>query len=87
MELHYDRCMYKVVSGAINTSRLLNCSPPRALDTKPFLSTYWQWQHHYLLDAVAQIGLPDVFITISPFEWSLPLPEWLNDIRNKTGRG
>ena len=27
LQFHYDRCMYKVVSGAINTSRLLNCSP------------------------------------------------------------
>ena len=27
LQFHYDRCMYKVVSGAINTGRLLNCSP------------------------------------------------------------
>ena len=87
LQFHFDCCMYQVVSGAINTSRLLNCSPARALDTKPFSSTYCQWEHCYLLNAIAQFGLPDVFITISPFEWSFPFPEWLDDIRNKTRRG
>ena len=69
LQWQYDRSLYKVVSGAINTARFSNCSPARALDTKSFSPTYWQWQHRYLLDAVQQFGLPDVFITISPFEW------------------
>ena len=64
----------------------MKCSPARSLDTKAFSATYWQWQHRYILDAVAQFGLPDVFITISPFEWSFPFPKWLHDIREKTGK-
>lgn len=84
---HYDRAMYKVISGAINTGRFLNCSPARALDTKPFSATYWVWQHLYLIDAVLQFGLPDVFITISPYEWTFPFPPWLTNIRNLVGRG
>ena len=63
------------------------CSPARALDTKPFSATYWQWQHVFVLDAVEQFGLPDVFITISPFEWSFPFPKWLDDLRLKCGKG
>lgn len=87
LQWQYDRAIYKVVSGAINTARLSNCSPARALDSKPFSPTYWQWQHRYLLDAVDQFGLPDVFITISPFEWSFPFAKWISDIRGKTGKG
>jgi hypothetical protein len=87
MQFHYDRWLYKVISGAINTARFSNCSPARALDSKHFSVTYWQWQHRYLLDAVEQFGLPDVFVTLSPYEWSFPFPEWLKYIRNTTGRG
>lgn len=64
LQWQYDRALYKVVGGAINTARFSHCSPARALDTKPFSPTYWQWQHRYLLDAVQQYGLPDAFITI-----------------------
>ena len=64
LQWQYDRAIYKVVSGAINTARFANCSPARALDTKPFSPTYWQWQHRFLLDAVQQFGLPDAFINI-----------------------
>ena len=85
LQFQYDRCIYKTVSGAINSARFLNCSPARALDTKQFSPTFWQWQHLYLLDAVQQFGLPDVFITISPFEWSFPFPNWLDQLRSETG--
>ena len=87
LQFQYDRWLYKTVSGAINTARLLKCSPARSLDSKPFSATYWQWQHRYVLDAVEQFGLPDIFITLSPYEWSFPFPQWLTDIRSKTGRG
>ena len=66
LQWQYDRALYKVVSGAINTARFSNCSPARALDSKPFSVAYWQWQHRYHLDAVEQFGLPHVFLTISP---------------------
>ena len=87
IQWQYDRALYKVVSGAINAARFSKCSPARALDSKPFLPTYWQWQHRYLLDAVEQFGLPDAFITISPFEWSFPFAKWLTEIRQSTGKG
>ena len=45
LQFHYDRWLYKIVSGAINTARTLNCSSARALDSKTFSVTYWQWQH------------------------------------------
>lgn len=87
LQWQYDRNLYKVVSGAINTARFSNCSPAQALDSKSFSPTYWQWQHRYLLDAVQQFGLPDVFITISPFEWSFPFVNWVSSVRSKTGMG
>ena len=87
LQWQYDRALYKVVSGAINLARFSNCSPARALDTKPFSPTYWQWQHRYLLDAVEQFGLPDAFIAISPYEWSFPFAKWVYCARQSTGMG
>lgn len=87
LQWQYDRALYKVVSGAINTARFSKCSPARALDSKSFSETYWQWQHKYLLDAIDQFGLPDAFITISPYEWSFPFAKWVSSIRQSTGMG
>ena len=46
-----------------------------------------KWQHRFLLDAVAQHGPPSLFLTISPYEWSFPLPPWLTSLREVTGKG
>lgn len=84
LQWQYDRSMYKVVRGAINTACVSSCSPARALDCKPFSPTYWQWKHRYLLDAVSQFGFPDIFLTISPLEWSFPFPDWVTPIHRNT---
>ena len=39
------------------------------------------------MDAVKQFGHPDLFITISPFEWTFPQPPWLQKLREDTGQG
>ena len=41
----------------------------------------------FLVDAVHQFGLPSLFVTISPSEWSFPTPLWLDDIREEGGYG
>ena len=64
--LQYNMWIFKTVTGAINSARVLNCSPLRALDTQTFLPDYWQWQHRFLLDAVSQFGFHSLFLTISP---------------------
>ena len=65
----------------------MKCTPNKALETKTFSSEYWRWQHRYLMYAVKQFGHPDLFITISPFEWTFPQPPWLQKLREETGHG
>lgn len=84
---HHDRWVFKTVTGAITSARLFQCSPARSLDNKSFSPEFWRWQHRYLLDAVRQYGLPSVFVTLSPYEWSFPFPAWLETIRTETGNG
>lgn len=83
----YDRSLFKTITGAINSAKQGQCSPPTALEAKTFSHQYWANQHHYLKDAVRQFGFPSMFITISPFEWTFLFPPWLNNLRNQTGKG
>ncbi|KAJ7359040.1 hypothetical protein OS493_019947 [Desmophyllum pertusum] len=87
LHYQYDRWLFKTITGAINTARQSHCSPARALEDKSFSYQYWQWQHRVLIDAVHQFGYPSFFVTISPFEWTFPFPQWLHRIREMTGRG
>lgn len=87
LDFHYDLWLWQTVSGAIASARRLKCSPNRALETKSFSSEYWRWQHRFLLSAVTQFSRPSLFLTISPFEWNFPFRPWLDELRNKTGRG
>ena len=83
LQYQYDRWLFKTITGAINSSRASGCSPNAALQHKSFSATYWQWQHLYLLDAVKQYGFPSFFLTISPYKWTFPWPQFLEDIRQE----
>jgi hypothetical protein len=87
LHFQYDMWLFKTISGALTSGRFRMCSPARSLETKPFSVEYWKWQHRFLIDAVNQFGSPSVFLTISPYEWSFPVPPWLSSLRNLTGKG
>lgn len=92
LQFVFDRWIFKTVTGAINSAKIFSAKNAQSLafnslQDKSFCKGYWQWQHRYLIDAVRQFGLPDLFITISPSEWSFPLPYWMEDISKMSGRG
>ena len=69
-----------------DSSKVSGCSPNRSLGNKSFSRTYWQHQNLYLIDAVRQFGYPSFFITISPYEWTLPFPSLLEDLHHQYGK-
>ena len=77
LQLQYDRWIYRTVTGAVAVGKKMKVSPRRALETKAFSTEYWRWQHRFLQDAVFQYGKPSFFITISPYEWDFPKPQWV----------
>ena len=77
LQFHYDKWLFKTISAAVNVGKRMKTSPARALETKHFSSSYWQWQHYFLQDAVLQFGYPTFFLTISPYEWDFPKPKWV----------
>ena len=50
-----------------------------ALACRTFSPAYWQTLHQGLIDCVAQIGFPHLFITIAPYEPSAPYHTWVED--------
>ena len=79
--------LQKTVNGALTSGCFRTCSPAGSLEAKPFSVEYWKWQHRYLLDAVNQFGVPNIFLTISLYELSFPVPSSLSSIQDLTGRG
>eukprot|EP00959_Pyramimonas_sp_CCMP1952_P442397 9261236-Pyramimonas_sp.AAC.1 len=60
-----------------------------AMGGHSFTPEYWKVRHDALIDAVKQLGLPSLFITVSPYEWSFPCANWVEDemakeLRSKT---
>ena len=80
LQYHYDRWLYKTLTGAVECGKVRKASPRRALETKTFTNEYWQWQHRFLNDAVLQFGNPSLFLTISPYEWDFPKASWLQHL-------
>ena len=54
-----------------------------ALAGYSFSPEYWRRRHAALIDMVKQLGLPTLFITIAPYEWSWPFHEWVEDSLRK----
>ena len=81
--LHFvwDLWMWSSIGGAKNASGL---ALREALANKPFSPEMWKTKHLALVDLQKQIGWPSVFITISPYEWSMPYHSWVEDELQKT---
>ena len=86
LQFVYDRWLFNTVSGAISSAKQFQASAAIFLSSKTFSLEYWRWHHRYLIDAVRQYGYPDVFITISPYEWTFPTPVWLQNAAEISGK-
>lgn len=49
--------------------------------------SYWLRHHRTVLDVCAQLGEPQLFVTIAPYEWSFPWPYWVTRARAAAGVG
>ena len=85
LQFHYDRWLYKTISGAVSVGKGFTCSPLRALEDKHFTAGYWKWQNRYLVDACLQFGYPTLFITMSPYEWDFPKSLWIEQYLEVSG--
>ena len=48
-----------------------------------FSPEFWRVRHAGLVDTVKQLGLPTLFITVAPYEWSFPFHAWVENEAQK----
>ena len=54
-----------------------------AMSGYAFSPEFWRLRHAGLVDTVKQLGLPTLFITVAPYEWSFPFHAWVEDEAHK----
>ena len=76
----YDLWLWSSLGAKKNTVE----APMRvAMAGYSFSPVYWQCRHAGLVDVVKQLGLPTLFLTIAPYEWSFPFHAWVEDEAQK----
>ncbi|CAE8634388.1 unnamed protein product, partial [Polarella glacialis] len=79
----YDLWLWTTLGGARNAAGV---SMRAALAGRTMSPEYWRTRHCDLIDLQRQVGLPTLFITIAPYEWSAPYHEWMLDEMQRTCR-
>ena len=76
----YDLWLWSALGAKKNT---VDAPLRLAMAGYSFSPEYWQTRHAALIDVVKQLGLPSLFITIAPYEWSFPFHSWVEDEMKK----
>ena len=78
----YDLWLWSALGAKKN--KLQGTTPMRlAMAGHSFSPEYWRSRHAALIDLVKQLGLPTLFVTLAPYEWSFPFHEWVEDEMHK----
>ena len=77
LQFVHDLWLFTTVGGARHSSQ--STSIREALASKPYSPELWRGYHAALVDLQRQLGWPQLFITIAPYEWSFPYHAWLED--------
>ena len=72
----YDLWLWSALAAKKNT---VDAPMRLAMAGYSFSPEYWQSRHAGLVDLVKQLGLPTLFLTIAPYEWSFPFHKWGED--------
>jgi len=80
----YDLWLWSAVGAKKNKG--IRCPLHLAMSQYSFSPEYWQIKHAGLMDMVRQLGVPTLFITIAPYEWSFPMHRWVEDELHKQMR-
>ena len=78
----YDLWLWSALGGKKNTVGQ-ESSMRMAMSGYSFSPEYWRTRHAALIDMVKQLGLPTMFITVAPYEWSFPYHQWVEDEAKK----
>ena len=74
-QFQYDLWLWSAVGGKKNKG--IACPLHLTMAQYSFSPEYWSTRHAALMDMVRQLGVPTLFITIAPYEWSFPMHKWV----------
>lgn len=85
LQFQFDRYVLRTIVGSQKTST--KAQADQANEHRHWCPNYWKRQHRHLLDLVRQLGLPNVFLTIAPWEFDFPWPYWVSRLHDVAGLG
>ena len=56
-------------------------------DNQHWSPRHWRRHHRVLVDVCEPLGEPDLFLTVSPWEWTFPFPFWITKAHHPLGKG
>ena len=87
LQFQFDRHMYRTVCAKAHIAEAKGYDTKLNMQHQHWSPLYWQRHHRILLDLTAQLGFPDLFITVSPYEWLFPFPYWVKKIHTVLNKG
>ena len=79
LQFQFDRYMVSLVTQRAGRKGKADLS--KHFDEQHWSPAYWNKHHRALMDICEQLGEPQLFITIAPYEWSFPWPYWVERAR------
>ena len=79
LQFQFDRFLLRDVmtKGRLAQEEDMSSAAHHAFDGRHWSPGQWKKHHRLLVDVVEQLGEPDLFMTIAPWEWSFPWPYWV----------
>ena len=87
LQFNFDRFVMHDVHAKLTVAANRDRDGHCFFDSRHWAPGHWRRHHALLLDIVAQLGAPDLFLTISPWEWSFPFPYWIQRAHALLNRG
>ena len=87
LQFQFDRYVFRKIRCRAHVADTVGCDAPWLLSTCHWTPAYWHRQHRALQDVTLQLGTPDLFVTISPYEWTFPFPYWIRKAHEALGAG
>jgi hypothetical protein len=75
LQFQFDRHIFRTIIGS---SKATEVDTDQANEHRHWCPNYWHRYHRYLKDIVRQLGAPQLFLTIAPWEFDFPFPYWID---------
>jgi hypothetical protein len=84
LQFQFDRHIFRTVLGSMKHGDI---DTDQANEHRHWCPNYWMRYHNYLKDIVRQLGQPQLFLTIAPWEFDFPWPYWVDRLHEAAKMG